>query len=69
MNLPIEEVVRQRLYPGGIDEQPLAVQDPLHVPWRSMNLLQVQKDTLDEVLGDSAPDSDEGMPPEESFEE
>lgn len=43
------EIARKRLYPGGVDEESLVVQKPLYVPWRSLNLINLHKETLEEI--------------------
>lgn len=44
----LEDIAKNRLYPGGIDEQALQVQESLPYPVSSINLIAVQESVLNE---------------------
>jgi len=54
IEMDFAEVVRQRLYPGGADEQPLEVQAKLAHPVRMVDLKSVQKEILEEVMQETS---------------
>src|SRR5262245_27395954 len=55
----IQDIVRERLFPGGKDDEPLQVQETLTVPYRSVDLMLIHRATLNEVVGDQAPSQSE----------
>ena len=59
ISLPVHKLVKEKLYPGGRDEEELSVQSPLYVPWRSLNLHLIHKQTLEQILNSEQQSSSE----------
>ena len=59
----VEEAIRNKMYIGGQDEEPIKVQETLFIPWKSINVEQIQREVMSEVQeGEDAQEMQSPLP-------